>query len=562
MKPPSAGIFSNILCPRPESSAANDHLKKQIQWLLFFRVLFLSLMLGISVFLQTEERQLFLPALHYIIYFSGGLFFLTLVSALVLRKIRCYSRFGYLQIFLDTILVTLLVFFTGGSQSVFIGVYFFPIVMGAFMLFQRGGLLFAALCTLFHGVLLVLEYYSISSRPPLSDASPLLSFNIVLHYFSIHGLTFFLVAILSAMLSTRLQKTEAELFRTVHDYDRLFFLYKQIFDDISTGIITVDEANRVTSFNHAAELITGYLVTDLLGQDINEKFPDLKPISTEAGRPVIHITRSNGEIIPLGYSWARLNMPDNRENCRVYTLQDLSRIREMEVRVQQAEKMATIGEMAAGIAHELRNPLAAISGAAQLLHKDLQDEPVNRRLFNIILRECDRLEQTVAEFLLFSKPVVPEKEWFSLAASAREALDILHQNQKWSVFPVVEVEIPDTLDCWADPQLLRQVFLNLISNSINACQNSEQGRISIRGRESSASDAEAPCVEFQVVDNGCGIPEKVLDKIFIPFFTTRENGTGLGLAIVQQIVESHGGSIFADNREQGGARLTVRLPLP
>lgn len=552
----------NIFCPPTGSSAANDHLKKQIQRLLFFRVLFLSLLLGISLFLQTEERQIFLPPLQHIAYFILGLYLLTIASALMLRRIRCYDRFGYLQIFLDSILVTLLVFFTGGSQSVFLVVYFFPIVMGAFMLFHRGGLLFAAVCTLFYGALLVLEYYGIASRFPLQEDSPLLSFNVVLHYFSIHGLTFFLVAILSAMLSVRLQKTEAELFRAVHDYDRLFFLYKQIFADINTGIITVDELNRITSFNHAAEIITGFSVTEMTGRDINEKFSDLKPVATEAERPVISIVRKDGKVIPLGYSWARLNMPDRRENCRVYTLQDLSRIREMEARVQQAEKMATIGEMAAGIAHELRNPLAAISGAAQLLHKDVRDEPVNRRLFNIIIRECDRLEQTVADFLLFSKPVTPEKEWFSLAECAREALEILRQNPKWNPPPAVLVDIPDYLGCWADPQLVRQVFLNLVGNSINACRNNEQARIGISGRESNASDQGAGFVEFQVEDNGHGIDEKLRDRIFIPFFTTRENGTGLGLAIVRQIVESHGGSITAGNRAEGGAVFTVRLPLP
>jgi len=302
---------------------------------------------------------------------------------------------------------------------------------------------------------------------------------------------------------------------------------------------------------------------EMIGKDINGKFPDLKPVGTEAERPEITIVRKDGKVIPLGYSWAKLNMPDSRENCRVYTLQDLSRIREMEARVQQAEKMATIGEMAAGIAHELRNPLAAISGAAQLLHKDARDEPVNSRLFNIIMRECDRLEQTVADFLLFSKPVTPEKEWFSLAGCAREALEILRQNPQWNPPPAVSLEIADNLDCWADPQLIRQIFLNLVGNSINACRDSKQASIGISGREDNAPDqGGAGFVEFRVEDNGHGIDEKLLARIFIPFFTTRENGTGLGLAIVRQIVESHGGSITAENRTEGGAVFTVRLPVP
>ncbi|MHB1013862.1 MAG: PAS domain S-box protein, partial [Desulfurivibrionaceae bacterium] len=259
----------SALCPHTGSPAANDHLKKQIQWLLFFRVFFLSLMLGSSVLLQAKTPSIFLPPLHYLAYFIAGVYLFTILSALVVRMIQCYSRFGYLQITIDTFLVTLLVFSTGGSQSVFTVVYFFPIVMGAFMLFRRGSLLFATLSSLLFGSLLLIEYGGHASLLVQAYPSQLVDFRILLHYFTIHSLTFFLVAILSSMLSTRLQKTEAELFQTVTNYDRLSFLYKQIFDDINTGIITIAADKRITSFNRAAEHITGYSAGEILGQTIS-----------------------------------------------------------------------------------------------------------------------------------------------------------------------------------------------------------------------------------------------------------------------------------------------------
>ena len=181
----------STFCPHTGSPAANDHLKKQIQWLLFFRVLFLSLMLGISVLLQTKTPSIFLPPLHYLAYFIAGLYLFTILSALIVRVIQCYSRFGYMQITLDTLLVTLLVFSTGGSQSVFTVVYFFPIVMGAFMLFRRGSLLFAALSTLLFAALLLVEYGGYASRFVQAYPSQLTNGQMLLHYFTIYSLDLF-----------------------------------------------------------------------------------------------------------------------------------------------------------------------------------------------------------------------------------------------------------------------------------------------------------------------------------------------------------------------------------
>ncbi|MDG4476574.1 two-component system sensor histidine kinase NtrB [Thiovibrio frasassiensis] len=553
-------------CPHTGSPAANDHLKKQIQWLLFFRVLFLSLMLGISILLQTKAPSIFLPPLHYIAYFIAGLYLFTILSALVVRIIHCYSRFGYLQITLDTLLVTLLVFSTGGSQSVFTVVYFFPIVMGAFMLFRRGSLLFASLSTLLFGTLLLVEYGGYASRFVPSYSGQLANFQMLLHYFTIYSLTFFLVAILSSMLSTRLQKTEAELFQTASDYDRLSFLYKQIFDDINTGIITVDAENRVTSFNRAAELITGYRADEIIARELAQAFPGMKTnLLQDERRHMATIPRKSGESIPVGYSCSRLTAHDDKENGNVYTLQDLSQIKKMEAQVQQAEKMATIGEMAAGIAHELRNPLAAISGAVQLLDREARETSINKRLFSIIMRESDRLDATINEFLLFSKPVNPEKEWFSLRALALEAVETLGQDSDWNPALTIELQITPELECWGDPQLVRQVLLNLITNGANACRNIEQGRIVLRAEETSAGEqeeAQEGAIVFEISDNGHGIPQSIRERIFEPFFTTRETGTGLGLAIVHQIVHSHGGEISVRDCLPQGTVFSVRLPLP
>jgi two-component system sensor histidine kinase PilS (NtrC family) len=199
----------------------------------------------------------------------------------------------------------------------------------------------------------------------------------------------------------------------------------------------------------------------------------------------------------------------------------------------------------------------------QLLDRETRYDSVNKRLFGIILRESDRLDRTINEFLLFSKPVKPKKEWFSLRALAWEAMETLSHDPDWNPALTLDLEIEPNLDCWADPELVRQVLLNLLANSVNACRNTVKGRILLRAREITTENTEAPkaAIVLEVVDNGPGIPENIREKIFEPFFTTRETGTGLGLAIVRQIVHSHGGKIsLTDNRPQGTI-FSVTLPL-
>ncbi|MFZ5775599.1 MAG: two-component system sensor histidine kinase NtrB [Thermodesulfobacteriota bacterium] len=549
-------MFSSI-CPHAGSPAANEHLKKQIRWLLFLRVLFLSLILGISVLLQPKNQPFLLPSRHLLAWFIAGLYLFSIASALALRVIQCYRRFGYLQIGVDTVLVTLLVLVSGGSQSVFTVAFFLPIVMGAAMLFQRGGTFFAAASTLLYGGLLVVEYNGLAPRILSRVDSPLVSLEVVLHFFAIHGITFFVVGLLASLVSARLQRTEAALFQTTSDLDRLSSLYRRIFEDVSTGIITTDSDHRITSFNPAAERITGYHAEHAVGLGITQLLPDLTPVAEEGERLSASIRRSNGVLIPVGYSWSRLRDEDGSANQQVCTIQDLSQLKKMEAKVRQAEKMATIGEMAAGIAHELRNPLAAISGAAQMLDKETETHPINQRLFRIIVRESDRLDATIHEFLLFARPVAPERKWFNLAEVAKDALETLRQGSAWNSSLRIEFNEGPQFDCWGDPNLFRQVFINLLANSAAA----GAGRVSLFTVPPHQGNTQESLV-FTVCDDGPGIPEQALPRLFDPFFTTRESGTGLGLAIVLQIIEGHDGWISASNDAAGGACFTISIPRP
>lgn len=550
-----------MLCrrpPLPVNNAADQLLRRQLQWLFLLRTLFTTLLLGLTAIILTKGHIPTPLPVGPLALFIIGVYCFTLLSSALLRVIPCLRQFAYLQVILDILLTSCLVFFSGSSQSVFTVVYFLPIIAGGLLLFRRGGLLMAAIATLAYGFLLVLEHAGQTRFLFATMAEPTAHVEMLLHTFSINGLSFFLVAILSSTLAERLHKVEAVLSQTTANLDRLALLYKQIFDDIATGVITVDSDNRITSFNRAAERITGYQSGEMLDRKIDGVFPGLLPLAGMEGRPQADLARKNGEVIPVGYSWARLNTPDGCENCRVFTLQDLSQIRKMELQVRQAEKMAAIGEMAAGIAHEFRNPLAAISGSAQLLVQRISTEPQSRKLMEIIIRECDRLEAVIAEFLLFSKPALPEKTWCRLGQLVNETAQVLQQSSTWDDRCRLARDFPETLTCWADAGQLRQVLLNLCGNSCQAMEDG--GKIVIAAREENREGEKRLRVTVQ--DSGPGIPAKHLPRVFDPYFTTKENGTGLGLAIVHQIIASHGGTISAQNLPGHGASFTITLPLP
>ena len=552
----------NFLIAKPvKNKAAAMMFKRQLQWMLFLRVIFLTLLLGISLMLQSAEKHIITPPFYYVFAFIAGVYIYTIGSALILKHVKRYSTFAYTQILIDVFLISLLVYFSGGSQSIFTLIYFFPIIAGSFILFSRGGLAQAAASTIAYGTILILEY--LGYHPVFFEDfwyRPLEDLRSVMNFFSIHGLTFFIVALLSSLLSEKLRRTEKELITTTLKYDQLEVLYKKIFDDIPSGIITVINQQNIISINAAAEKIIGYSVEEILGRDIKKIFPNLKLDADMNFRSEVQLTKKDRKTIPIGYSFAKLNMPGTQDKYEVITLQDLSETKQMEQQILQAEKMATIGEMAAGIAHELRNPLAAISGAAEILDASGDIRSHNQGLMNIITRECLRLQSTISDFLAFSKPYEPEKEFIRLLPMFKEIVQLLQHTQDWPEKCLSVFDIPEKMDCWADPQQIYKVFLNILHNSCVALRNRE-GEIQISAHEIE-DDTGSERTIITIRDSGKGIPNHIVEKMFEPFFTTRENGTGLGLSIVKQIINAHNGTITISSAENKGTTAEISLPLP
>lgn len=563
--------------PRAYMSTLERLLVSQLLWMIFLRVILYTLILGVSAYLHDTEVNLVMLPQHLLLIFIIVVYVTSITSSLILlRGNEPPWRFGIKQNLLDTFFVSVLVYLTGAPFSIFGPIYFFPIIAGGLIMPRLGGLVAAGASTLQYGLTLALGYYNIyPDFLGISLAGTNRDTIATLNMFAVYGLTFFLAAILSSLFAGRLRKTEDALSDSVRDFDRLSLLYKQIFDDINTGIITTDDSNRISSVNKAACDITGYKLEDLLDQDFHKFFPNVT-FTQQAMRHAASLTRKDDEVIRVGYSYAKLQyhgpeecekQPDNNDteachNCKVVTIKDISEVERLEKQMQQAEKLAAIGRMSAGIAHDFRNPLTAISGSAQVLANEINlvqapHQKQNSELINIILRESNRLSNTVSDFLKFARPENAEKDWFSLKRCLDEVIEVAKANPIWPKDWEVERDIDSVVDIWADKYQMFTILNHLLQNAQAFCPLGEE-RIRVTAHEIRDEDRIEICVE----DNGPGISPGKETRIFEPFYTRRVDGTGLGLAIVKQMMTEHQGDIRVSKSELGGAKFILSFPLP
>jgi two-component system sensor histidine kinase PilS (NtrC family) len=544
---------------------------------MFFRAMVVTLLLGATVIVQFRESSFFRyvsPVYFYALI--GFTYALTLAYALLLRRVRSLKPFAYAQILGDVFFITLLIYFTGGVSSIFSWVYLFAIFSAGTILYRRGGLLVASASSIFYGTLLDLEYYQILL--PIGGRH-LYSLDYqstyVLYLIAVNMMAFYLVAILSSYLAEQVRSKEEELKRRIIDYRQLERLYKHIVQNVVSGLITVDGERRITSFNRMAEEITGRKFEEVYQEEIDSLFPGLDAWSRSVGgnseegwnrlrlpRWETRFQRKDGASLILGFSISPLKDSTDREMGSILIFQDLTRLREMEEHLKRADRLAAIGKMAAGIAHEIRNPLASISGSIEILKDEMGNAPQSQQLMGIVLREVNRLNALIADFLLFARPVSPGKEKIHLSRLIEEILEMVTHSPDFSPQIRLETQFQGDLYIQGDPHQIRQVFWNLFINAAEAMPGGGTLRVELRRSSSSAPLSEGRSYgEVAVSDSGTGIGEEEMGKIFDPFFTTKERGTGLGLSIVHSLVESYGGRVTVQSGKGKGSVFSVYLPL-
>ncbi len=372
--------------------------------------------------------------------------------------------------------------------------------------------------------------------------------------------SFFTVGALSGRLATRLREKEI-------GFLDLRVFHEDIVHSMPSGLITTNLDGQITSFNRSATEITGFHSEEVVGktwwehfcwQDIQNRFKDL----SATGRPQRFegkMKSPSGETCLLGVTISALRNEQGTQTGIIGTFQDLTEIRNLEEAIHYKERLATIGEMAAGMAHEIRNPLASLSGSIQVLQNELHLSEENTRLMEIAINESNRLNTFVTQFLRFARPMPPQREWVNVQILLSETVQLLQNNPAYThQINILLEEIPEPLLAFVDPDQMKQVFWNLGNNAHQAMEAGGTLTLSLR-RAQNAYHSDEDFLEICFRDTGIGIKKSDLSNIFKPFFTTKSMGSGLGLAIVQRIVEEHKGEILVES-QAGETTFSIRLP--
>ena len=500
-----------------------------------------------------------------------GVGLLTILYALALNRVSSLRLFTYMQLTGDAALVTLIVFITGGIESYLSVLYLFAVIGGSILVGKRGGYYAASLSAIAYGILIDLDFYGAlpyeyrlmagATDPRWEDVMTTLATNI---------LAFFTIAYLVGYLAEKTAFVERKLEEKEIDFGRLEALNRHIVENISSGIMTLDVNQRVTSFNKAATDITGLTLREVYYRDVVDIFPglgddfSLKPEVLSRGER--QFTLGDGTERCLGFT---VSKGEGGDMTSIVIFQDLTELKALEERLHRYDKLKALGELSASLAHEVRNPLASISGSIQLLSRELKLGGEKRRLMDIVLSETERLNSLITDFLVFAKPAKGVMERMLLSDVISETLDIFRNNPDAAGIEVF-TDVAAEAGIEGDRRQLSQVFWNLFLNAASAMPDG--GTLSVssvfkagasKGPADSGEghDEEGRFVEVTVRDTGTGIDPGELDKIFDPFFSTREDGTGLGLALVHRIVVSHGGSIDVESAPGKGTLFKVLFPL-
>ncbi len=516
--------------------------------LIFTRFFLSSLLAGLLIFLDLGEKLTKHQTFLYIWVFV--VLALTVLYLLVVRykhfTTKTFKYFVYGQLIIDVLLVESLIILTGGIESWFSFLHILLTIGASMVLGRRAGYIIATFSAILYGLIIDLQFYGVIpvKYSPSYGATDFL-YNI---FVNITGL--YLTAFLMGYLVARLEKTSESLLKKDIDLRELSRFHSEVIENIPSGLFTTDPSGRVILFNSAAEMITGVNREEASFKLINEIFPFLS-IPLKQGR-------HQGEIIKgeekryIGMNISLYKNFEGKTEGYIGTFQDVTTIIKMEEEIKRKEKLAAIGELSASIAHELRNPLASIKSSFEMLKEDSLPDETRQRLMEIAIKEMDRLNSIVTDFLLYSNPKPPTVRTFNLSRLVHEVTEMVY-NIKHSGAELIK-EINEDIIIAADEQKIRQLIWNLLLNALDAIDKVDNGNILVR-----LYQRDDFC-KILIKDNGCGINAEELDKIFYPFYSTKQKGTGLGLAIAYRIVEEHNGKIEVFSEKGKGTEFVISLP--
>lgn len=540
-------------------------LRRGLLWLVGLRAATVAAVIGAAVLAEVREA----PAAAVVDPFfalMGATCALTAVSAALLRAAVARPWLVDAQLATDVVLVAVLVSLTGGLKSDFAPLFVLPVVAGGALRLRRGGVLISSLAAASLAFLAALqtagpagasawaEVFAGVPRPAPGEAA----FTV-----GVNGLGFLAVGWLTGYLAEAARRSGSALERATSRLATLEAYNQHVIDSLTGGLLTTDADGRVLTFNRAATAITGLAADDALGRrvwhvlQLPDGFTNALDRILEPGRGhrfELRFVRPDRTAIDVGLSAAPLAMPTGRSGY-LFTFQDLTELKRLEREAELQKRLAAVGEMAAGIAHEIRNPLASMAGSIQVLRGELALTSEQAQLLDIVLRESARLNETISNFLAYARPQRREAAPVDVGQIIEEAAALLRNSPECR--PDHRLVVDRAPSAWteANDAQLRQVVWNLATNALRAMPSGGALRLS-----TALVDLERPQVVLTVTDEGTGMAPEVLDRLFHPFQSGFRGGTGLGLAIVHRIVTEYGGELSVESERGHGTAVRVVLP--
>ncbi len=515
---------------------------------------FLRLGAGFAVFYLRDFLTVYsekLLGLWIVALVVVSVFFPCAGVALQNRKDLFPLKYLYIaQSVTDVFLAETLIILTGGIESWFSLTLFIITIGSSILVGKRWGMATATLGGLLYGVLIDLQYYRVIKVPYTAVLSAQsFIYNIFLN---ISGL--YLTALLMGYMISRLEKTSESLKRKDHDLIELSRFHSEVVENVPSGLFTTDIYGNITFINRAGLRILGRDRSQIIGQRVTTVFPFLT-IPLPRGRINGRIEDQDGSVRYIGMNVSEYINSLGQSIGFIGTFQDVTQIVEMERQIKTREKLSAIGELAASIAHEIRNPLGSIKNSIEMLKDRTLPEELKDKLMNIAITEMERLNKIITDFLSYSRPRPPVKKEFSLSGLVRDMVQAFGMTEEKIR---VEASIEEGIQIKADEEMLRQAIWNLLKNAKEAVMERSNGEpgIEVFLRRTSANT-----VSLTVSDNGPGIEDEIRKKIFFPFFSTKKQGTGLGLALVDRIIQEHNGKITVTSEKGKGTSFIISLPL-
>jgi two-component system sensor histidine kinase PilS (NtrC family) len=551
--------------PKKKAESARKIADNALVWLMVLRVVVVTALLGSAVVTEvlarpSEPREplYLLIALTYL---------LTLLYALAWPFTAAHRReLAYAQVLGDLLIVTGIVHSTGGIESNFSFLYLISIISASIILFGRGGLLAATVASVLYGALVQALYLGAIRAYPAAPqpTAVVLPSQVVAYTIFLNVFAFYTVALLTSYLSESLRLAGRKLEEASDSLADLEAFSQTIIDSITSGLMTTDVEGRINFFNEAAANILVVGSQQAIGQEVkallgeNDDFLDRLKAKL-AGRRYLRMEGAylnrRGEELYLGMSVSYLLFDGEKKSGFLFIFQDLTEIKRLEREVRLKENLATMGEMAAGMAHEIRNPLASISGSVQVLAEAEELTEEQKRLMDIIVRESERLSGTLTEFLAYARPPRFEPDQIDLRRVLEETATLLGHSSEVLPEHQIALDLPENpVMLFADPNQMKQITWNLARNALQAMPDG--GRLEMALARNGSGG-----VVMTFRDQGIGISGGEVHKVFEPFSGSFKRGSGLGLAIVYRIVKDYNGMIQVDSVASKGTVISVHFPL-